>query len=526
MFHTLVVKVLILMHEWAAFNLIYTSPVQICYPSASSLEINLEKNRNIMFPIKGEHIRRVSFASKLFPKLKSSFALDISKIKTTDNFDGELFCGGRSKNKDLLSFFGFINDSCGPASFVQLPSFRRSLKKLTNLVEQELETIGAQEILLPTLVPQKLWKASGRLKRQENALENVFELTDNSGNELLLGPTFEESVTKLIADLESCNEYDLPLLIYQTSPKFRSELKPKFGLLRSNEFFMNDMYSFDANTENAIKTYELVTGVYNKILERLGLSCRRIQSDPGGIGGKFSHEYQLPVSSGEDTIIECNSCHESYNLEMFEAIKADTGDKSCNRCGSKDLSSLRALELGHTFLLSDIYSAPFKARYIKNGGGGRQNYEMGCYGLGLTRILGASVDKFSIIPKNDGRENFLQLRWPDNVEPYTMALVTPAKRSKQHQAGSTEFAEKFVNKILAATKNTDLIIEDRDKEGISQRVFRLQSLGIPNIITIGRKFLQEPVQLELLKLNSEKTHYEQNWYSEDQLIDLIKQLER
>lgn len=478
-----------------------------------------------MFPIKGEHIRRVSFATKFFPKLKSSFALDISKIKSTDNFDGELFCGGRSKNKDLLSFFGFINDSCGPATFVQLPSFRRCLKKLTNLVEQELETIGAQEILLPSLVPQKLWKASGRLKRHKNALDNVFKLTDNSGDELLLGPTFEESATKLIADLESYNECDLPLLIYQTSPKFRLELKPKFGLLRSNEFIMNDMYSFDANTEKATKTYELITGVYNKIFERLGLSCHRIQSDPGGIGGKFSHEYQLPVPSGEDTIIECNSCHESYNLEMLKVIKADTGNQSCTRCGSKDLSSLRALELGHTFLLSNIYSEPFKARYIRNGGG-RQNYEMGCYGLGLTRILGAGIDRFSIIPKDDGKENFLQLRWPNNVEPYTLALVTPAKRSKQHQAGSTEFAEKFVNKILAATESIDLIIEDRDKEGIGHRVSRLQALGIPYIITIGRKFLEEPIQLELLKLNSEKTHYEQNWFSEDQLVDFIKQLER
>lgn len=479
-----------------------------------------------MFPIKAEHIRRVSFASKLFPKLKTSIALDTNKIRSTENFEGEIFCGGRSTNKDLLSFFGLISDSSYTSTFVQLPSFRRSFRKLTNLVEKELETVGAHEILLPTLVPQKLWKISGRLNRQANALDNVFKFTDDSGNQLLLGPTFEESATRLLADLESTSESDLPLLIYQTSPKYRFELNPKFGLLRSNEFFMNDMYSFDADMNKATQTYELVTSVYKKIFEQLGLNCYRVESNPGSIGGKFSHEYQLPLSSGEDTVIKCNTCQKSYNSDMFKTKKDNLIDSVCLECKSKDLSSVRALELGHTFLLSDIYSRPFKAKYMKNESAGRNNYEMGCFGLGLTRILGAGIDKFSIIPRDDEKENFLQLRWPSNVEPFTLALVTPAKRSKQYQAGSTKFASEFTDKILAATKNVDILIEDRDKEGIIQRVFRLQALGIPNIVTIGRRFLEEPVQLELLKLDSDKRHYEQYWFSEDQLINFIEQLER
>lgn len=471
-----------------------------------------------MFHIKPTHIKRVSFSSKIFPKLKSSIGLDTRKLKSVDQFDGELFCGGRSKNKDLLSFFGLIDTSSNLATYAQLPTFRRSLKKLVELVEHELNVIGAQEVLLPTIVPQKLWYESNRLERQKNALDSVYKFSDNSGHELLLGPTFEESITRLVSKSDPINEADLPLLLYQTSPKFRYEPNPRFGLLRSNEFIMNDLYSFDSNLSLASETYELMSKVYDNIFRLLDLKPEKISSTTGSIGGEFSHEYQLAVSSGEDIVVKCNKCSEAYNIEMCNELKREHNQDACLNCGSTNITKSQALELGHTFLLSDTYSKPLNAKYTSVDGS-RRNFQMGCYGLGLTRILGAGVDLLSIIPQDLNKEKLIQIRWPTGIEPYKVGIVAPAKRSKQYHGGSTEYIEKLVDRLLDKTTNLDIIVEDRDNEGIGRRLFRLQSLGIPYIIIVGQRFLQETAEVELLKLDNTKQDYDQYWYSEEQIYD-------
>lgn len=473
-----------------------------------------------MFQVKPNHIRRVSFTTRLFPHLNSSLGLDLRRIKTEGEYDGELFCGGRSKNKDLLTFFGFIRRSDSCAAFVQLPNLRRSLRKLTNLVEQELEKVGAQQILLPSIIPQKLWIKSKRLERQKTALDGVYSFKDKNEEELLLGPTFEESITRMVAGIDTVSEYDLPLLFYQTSPKYRFEPNPRFGLLRTNEFIMNDTYSFDANLEEASNTYSRLGNLYENLFRRLGLKCVKIESGTGNIGGKYSHEYQLPVSSGEDTIVQCNDCQNSYNIEMCPIQERN----HCLKCGSDKLSILQALELGHTFLLSDIYSEPLNAKFTSREGNSLF-YHMGCYGLGLTRIIGAGLDLLSLIHDHNNFRT-IQMRWPEGIEPYQLAIVGPAKRSKQYHGGSTLFIERLVNRVLESTNSVDILVDNRDKDGIAKRVVGLQSLGIPNIVVVGQKFLQDQPQVELLKLDSSKINYEQHWFSEDQLYNYTSGLDR
>lgn len=481
----------------------------------------------IMFNIKPQHARRVSFVSKLFPKLSSVIGLDISKLKAADQFDGVLFAGGRSKNRDLLTYLGFIRQAHG--GFIQLPLFRRSLKKLVNLVELELENAGAQEILAPTLVPQNLWYQSKRIERQKDALNHVYKLTDNSGNDLLLGPTFEETVTRLLAGFDNVNELDLPIKLYQTSPKFRYEPNPRFGVIRTNEFLMNDLYTFDANFEKARETYESISQIYDKIFKRLELKCLKIQGETGNIGGEFSHEYQLPVSSGEDTIVKCGDCQHASNMELCHG-KSSSGEAEekviiCPNCRSKQVKTAQALELGHTFLLSTTYSEPLGAKYISGDEkGGRRILEMGCYGLGLTRILGAGIDLFSQVPDSRSKEDLLQLRWPSRVEPYDVGIVSPAKRSESYHKGSTEFIEQLVARSLDVSRDTDVLVEDREKEGIGRRVIRLKSLGIPNIVVIGKGFLKDEIEIEMLKLDADKKDYEQSWLSEDQFYDYVRRL--
>lgn len=483
-----------------------------------------------MFPIQANNIRRVSFATKLFPRVNSSLNLETNNSKSTDKHDTGPFCGGRSRNKDLLTLFGFISDSQrGASTFAQLPLFRRSIKKLTQLIERELESIGAHEVLLPTLIPQKLWQQSKRLERQQDALNHVYNLKDNSNDELLLGPTFEESITQLVGDLDPPREQELPLLLYQTSSKFRYEPNPRFGLIRSNEFIMNDTYSFDINLDAAKATYELMNGVYERIFSLLGLPCMRFESDPGNIGGLYSHEYQLPVSSGEDLVINCGSCSYSFNAEMVNQAGQENKAKpeKCIKCGSADIEQMHTLELAHTFLLADTYSKPLKA-YMKSDTGDKVNYQMGCFGLGLSRILGAGLDLYSIVP-NVGNENtdgnFIRMRWPSQVEPYKLGIVSPARRSKQFNGGSTDFIEKLTGQILDSTRDVDILIEDRDKDGIFKRLAKLQSLGIPNIIVVGQRFLQDTPEVEVLSLDSNKKGYDQQWMTESQAVDFVRRLE-
>uniref|UniRef100_A0A6G1S670 proline--tRNA ligase n=1 Tax=Aceria tosichella TaxID=561515 RepID=A0A6G1S670_9ACAR len=491
-----------------------------------------------MFPVQAGNIRRVSFATQLFPRINSSLNLETSPNLRADadhkaDIDGSggPFCGGRSRNKDLLTLFGFISDSQrGASTYAQLPLFRRSIRKLTQLVERELESVGAHEVLLPTLIPQKLWQQSKRLDRQQDALEHVYSFKDNANNELLLGPTFEESITQLMGDLDPPREQELPLLLYQTSSKFRYEPNPRFGLIRSNEFLMNDLYSFDISLDAAKRTYDLMTGVYERIFGLLDLPCLRFESDPGSIGGKYSHEYQLPVSSGEDHVIQCQSCSYSFNAEMCKQVGEDFADSSkCIKCSSQNIRRTQTLELAHTFLLSDTYSNPLKA-HIKRDDGTKVNYQMGCFGLGLTRILGAGLDLYSLVPgggveNEPANVNFIQMRWPSQVEPYKLGIVSPARRSKQFNAGSTIFIEGLTRKILESTRDVDVLIEDRDKDGIFKRLAKLQSLGIPNIIVVGQRFLHDTPEVEILSLSSSKKEYDQHWMTEDQAVDFVQRLE-
>lgn len=478
-----------------------------------------------MFPVKKQYIQRIVFTSKLFPPVKSP--IKVSDVNTQSEVGAaDAFCAGRSSNRDLLTFFGGISDALGFSCYAQLPTFRRSLKKLTRIVETELAILGSQEVLLPTLVPLLLWHKSGRLDRHPGSLRTVFRTVDHENRDLLLGPTFEESITHLMKHIDGqISASQLPLILHQTSAKFRLEMNPKFGIIRSNEFFMNDMYSFDKSLEAAIDNYNVISGAYERIFKRLGLNCIKAKGNPGSIGGKFSHEYQLPSLSGEDSILKCNICDYASNDEVVN----ESDLKTCPKCKSRDVQDIKTVELGHTFLLSDLYSKPMGAEFSFSEGS-KKHLEMGCYGLGLTRIIGAGVDILSCTPErgkslstDPNLPRSVQIRWPKGVEPFTLGIVCPAKRSKQNQAGSTAFIKNLVDRILSSTHHLDILVEDRDKDGIRNRIEKLQGLGLPHIIVIGSRFLQESPEIEVLRLDERGIGYDQFWFSEAQLLDYIRQ---
>lgn len=195
-----------------------------------------------------------------------------------------------------------------------LPLGYRSLRKIEQIVREEMDAAGAQEVFLPMVQPADLWKESGRWEFYGTEL---LRFKDRHERESCLGPTHEEVITDLVRrDVRSYR--DLPLNLYQIQTKFRDEIRPRFGLMRCREFMMKDAYSFDATEQGAEESYRLMWEAYNKIFSRCGLRFRPVEADSGPIGGSFSHEFMVLANTGEDTIVSCDTCGYAANMEKAE----------------------------------------------------------------------------------------------------------------------------------------------------------------------------------------------------------------
>lgn len=212
--------------------------------------------------------------------------------------------------------------------YTYLPVGLRALRRIEAAIDTELQDIGGQKVDFPSLMTEKLWRSSGRWQTQT---AEMFTLQDRKKKGMLLGPTHEEAVTSLVSD-EVHSYKQLPLMLYQTGKKFRDEMRPRGGLLRAKEFYMNDMYSFDETREDAETTYAAVSDAYFRIMQRLGLehTAIRVAADSGSIGGNLSHEYHVrSETSGEDTLVNCKTCGRTANKEKAEgAVSTSTTTSS------------------------------------------------------------------------------------------------------------------------------------------------------------------------------------------------------
>ncbi len=202
-----------------------------------------------------------------------------------------------------------------------LPAGLRVLRKVEKIIREEMDRAGAQEVLMPTVVPSELWKESGRWDAYGKEL---LRFRDRADREFCLGPTHEEVITDLVRR-EVRSYRQLPLNLYQIQDKFRDEIRPRFGLMRGREFFMKDAYSFDADEEGAAESYRKMYDAYCRIFSRMGLSFRAVEADTGSIGGSSSHEFMVIAESGEDAIVSCGSCSYAANLEKAECVPPAAG---------------------------------------------------------------------------------------------------------------------------------------------------------------------------------------------------------
>ncbi|XP_071799347.1 probable proline--tRNA ligase, mitochondrial [Asterias amurensis] len=389
----------------------------------------------------------------------------------------ELSC----KSQRLMIENGLIRQA-GAGTFHLLPLAQRALEKLLRVIDSEMREVGGQKITMPSLCSSSLWKKSGRWEQMGTEL---FRLIDRHNTQLCLGPTHEEAVTDIIAAEGAMSYKRFPIKLYQITTKFRDEPRPRFGLLRGREFIMKDMYTFDSSTEAAVDTYQSVCEAYTRLFQRLKLDCVRVVGDTGSIGGSLSHEYHFPAQIGEDELFNCSRCGLGANGETTEGSRPP-----CQEGLSESDCPMRlqkGIEVGHAFLLGTKYSKIFNASY-QDPTGSKKLTEMGCYGLGVTRILAASIEVLSTEQ---------EIQWPSLIAPYQVYVIPPKRKSKEEAA--IPLADELCNDIghTFPRLQDELLLDDRDHMTIGRRLTDAKKLGYPYVIILAKRALEEQPLYEL-----------------------------
>ncbi len=307
-------------------------------------------------------------------------------------------------NAQLLVRGGFVAKLMAGV-YNYTPLGLRVLRKIENIAREEMDAIGGQEVLMAMLHPKNIWATTGGWDK----IDVLFKLKSRTEKEYALGQSEEEVVTPLV--MKYVNTYkDLPKAAYQINWKFRDELRSKSGLLRGVEFLMKDMYSFHEDQKDFDRFYEIAKKAYLKIYERLGLVAKVTEASGGGFSEKISYEFMVLTDAGEDDILYCDACEFCVNLEIAKQKEGD----ACPRCGKGNLAKARASEVGNVFDLGQKYGKDFDLGFMDREGK-KQYPVMGCYGIGISRLMGVIVEKY-----NDGQG----ILWPASVAPFKVHLLS------------------------------------------------------------------------------------------------------
>lgn len=368
-----------------------------------------------------------------------------------------------AKNAKLLIRAGFV-DKLQAGVYTYLPLGLRVLKKIENIIREEMNNVGGQEILMPSLQPKENWQTTGRW----DTMDDLYKVSDTSGRENALGPTHEEIVVPLAKQFISSYR-DLPFATYQFQNKFRMELRAKSGILRGREFIMKDMYSFHRDEADFLPYYDEVKKAYARVFERAGIGATTFLTfASGGSFSKYSHEFQTLTSAGEDTIYICDKCRIALNKEIIE-----DQHHACPQCGSKDLRTETSVEVGNIFDLKTRFSAPFNLTY-KDEEGKDQPVVMGCYGIGLGRVLGTVVEVH-------GDEQGLV--WPREIAPFQVHLVELG--SKDDDSVRNE-AQKLYDELTSG--GVEVLWDDRELRP-GEKFAESDLIGIPLRVVVSAKTL-------------------------------------
>lgn len=364
-----------------------------------------------------------------------------------------------STNARLLMRAGFVSKvMAGVYSY--LPLGLRVMEKIKTIVREEMNSLGAQEILMPALHPKENYEKTKRW----DAIDVLFKIDGANNKELALGSTHEEIVTPLVQQYVKSYK-DLPLAVYQIQDKFRNEARAKSGLLRGREFSMKDLYSFHKTAEDFEEFYKKAAQAYHRVFERCGMNAKYTAAD-GGVFSKFSHEFQVVTPHGEDIVFSCGNCDLHTNKEIVSA------DETCETC-SEPLESTKAIEVGNIFPLKTKFSSAFDFTYT-DADGKEQDILMGCYGIGISRVMGAIVE---VHADEQG------MVWPAAVAPADVHVVP---------VGDSEAVMKKANEIAITLSDhgKDVLFDDRD-ERPGAKFADSDLIGIPVRIVVSERLLEQ-----------------------------------
>ena len=346
-----------------------------------------------------------------------------------------------------------------------LPIGLKVLKKVEEIVRKNLNNFDAEEILMPMVQPAELWKESGRYGEYGKEL---LKFDDRSNRGFVLGPTHEEIICEIFRSHPKSYK-DLPVNLYQIQTKFRDEIRPRFGVMRSREFLMKDAYSFDIDEKGLVKSYGKMKDAYISIFDEIGLDYRIVKADSGNIGGDVSEEFHILADSGEDLIAVSDSSDFAANVEVLNYDKDPSeleGKKSPD--GKGKLKIKRGIEVGHIFQLGQKYSQAMNVG-VKDKNGNSIHPFMGCYGIGVSRIVAAAIEQ-----NHDDRG----IQWPDKITPFGVNIICLDPESDEIMKVCSE-----IYSILQKS-GFDPLLDDRDiRAGIKFKEHEL--LGIPYSIIIG-----------------------------------------
>jgi len=362
-----------------------------------------------------------------------------------------------------------------------LPLGLKVLNNIQAIIRQEMDACGANELLLPALQPLELWLSSGRDKVIG---EVMVRFVDRRGRKICLGPTHEEVITELVKNHVSSYK-QLPVILYQIQTKFRDEIRPRFGVVRACEFMMKDAYSFDRDEVGLDKNYQAMYQAYNNIFKRCGLDFLSTEADTGIMGGSASHEFMVPAASGEDLVLLCPQCKSARPWGENKEI-------TCSKCKVK-LEKINCIEVGHIFKLGTKYSSIMGANFL-NQRGQQQPVVMGCYGIGVSRLLA------TIIEQNYDADGII---WPKEVSPYQVIILPLDTSDKKIMDAALGVYKKLEEQGFTA------LLDDRDERaGVKFKDADL--LGISLQLIIGKEFLKDnTLELKMRRTNKKITGQEE-----------------
>ena len=370
--------------------------------------------------------------------------------------------------------------------YTWLPLGLKVLRKIENIVRDEMDQSGAQEVLMPMVHPKELWEET---KRWEKMGPELLRFKDRHDRDFCLGPTHEEVITDLVRNnVKSYKE--LPLNIYQIQTKFRDEIRPRYGVMRGREFLMKDSYSFNIDEASLQETYLLMRNTYKKILERIGLEYKIVKADSGAIGGDASEEFHVLAENGEDTIAISDASEFAINTELLldEGQDISTLEGKPSPDGNGVIEIKKGIEVGHIFQLGKIYTELMKVNVL-NQEGRAVDLFMGCYGIGVSRLVAAAIEQ------NNDEKGIL---WPESIAPYEVNIVAIGYTKEPKIA---EAANNLSEQLQAM--GYEVIVDDR-KDGYGTKMKDAELIGIPVNIIIGNKFL-ESGEVELKHRNGQSS---------------------